>query len=125
MMSSSSVMSSSSMMSSSSVASSSSAPSGPTQAEIDMRVAAGLALYAEGNAANNACVLCHGADGTGGLSEAITDSTRTYDELVTLIGNGGGGMPACAPADDCAEQLTDYVWVEFLGGTLTNDGGTR
>lgn len=114
--------SSSAAMSSSSEAASSSAPSGPTQAE---RVAAGLALYEEGNAANNSCVLCHGADGAGGLSEAITDSTRTYDELVTLIGNGGGGMPECAPAGNCAEQLTDYVWVTFLNGTLTNDGGTR
>lgn len=125
-MSSSSMMSSSSVMSSSSEAASSSAPSGPTQAEIDARVAAGLALYEADNAAGNICTNCHGVDGTLANFDQITDTTRDYAGLVSILENGEGTlMPACKPAGNCAEQIADYIWVQFLGGTLTNDGGTR
>ncbi|BCD97278.1 c-type cytochrome [Marinagarivorans cellulosilyticus] len=116
----------SSSAASSSSASSSSAPSGPTQDEIDARVAAGKALY--DGASDNICSACHGADGTAvGISpRSLTDFTGSYDDMMAIIRDGvsGTAMPACTPAGDCAMQLTDYIWVSFLGYTLTNDGGT-
>ena len=98
-------------------------PTPPSQAEIDARVAAGKTLYEGGS--GNICSACHGADGTNAGFDQITDSTKTYDEIVSLVANGSGAMPACQPANDCATQLTDYIWVQFLGGTLTSDGGER
>ncbi|HEY7772345.1 MAG TPA: c-type cytochrome [Marinagarivorans sp.] len=116
--------SSSEPVASSSVATSSSAPSGPTQQEIDERVAAGASLYV-----NNSCMTCHGSDGSSvGISpRALTDFPGSYDEMMVIIRDGvsGSAMPACAPVGDCAMQLTDYIWVEFLGYTLTNDGGVK
>lgn len=115
----------SSSAASSSAASSSSAPSGPTQDEIDARVAAGASLYT-----NNGCGGCHGADGAAvGISpRALTDFSGSYENMLVIIRDGVPSvpiaMPACEPVGDCAEQLTDYIWVSFLGYTLTNDGGT-
>ena len=98
---------------------------GPTQQEIDDRVAAGLALYTD---AQNGCSACHEDDGTKvGLSpRALTDYSGSYNEMMVIIRDGVSGtlMPACEPAGDCAMQLTDYIWVQFLGNTLTIDGGT-
>ena len=116
---------SSSAAMSSSMASSSSVPSGPTQQEINDRVAAGAALYVD---ADNNCSVCHGNDGTAvGISpRALTDFSGSYDEMMVIIRDGVSDtlMPACAPDGDCAMQLTDYIWVQFLGNTLTTGGGT-
>ncbi|MDZ7925558.1 MAG: c-type cytochrome [Marinagarivorans sp.] len=103
--------SSSSVMSSSS----SSAPADPLPAEVDVRVAAGKVLYG-----SNGCGVCHGDDGKTATFDLITDSTRTYADIESIIANGKGLMPACkTPAGACASSITDYVWVEFLGKTLT------
>lgn len=111
---------SSAMSSEMSSESSSSAPSGPTQAEIDARVAAGKALYDD---AAKSCVACHGANGEGGFSKAINNTALSYDEIDAIITNGAAGMPACTSPSDCGAQIADYMWVEFLGKTLTADGG--
>ncbi|HEY7774531.1 MAG TPA: glycoside hydrolase family 6 protein [Marinagarivorans sp.] len=94
---------------------------GLTQAQIDARVDAGKTLYTGGS--DNSCVGCHGADGTSAFFDVIVDSTRSYSEIVDLLNTGMGSMPTCKPAGDCAEPLADYIWVEFLGKTLTPDGG--
>lgn len=104
---------------------SSSVPSGPTPEEVAARVATGLALYAD---VDNSCAACHGDDGAavGIAPRALTGYSGSYEEMMVIIRDGvtGTAMPACKPAANCAEQLTDYIWVQFLGNTLTTDGGT-
>ncbi len=102
-------------------------PTAPTDAE---RVAAGKAIYEAADGGKGLpCATCHGADGNG-TTESILDSTRDYDQLVSIIGMGGGTMSAGFACNttaypDCATQIADYIWVEFLDGTLTADGGER
>lgn len=95
-------------------------PNAPvSQAESDNRVSAGLTLYG-----SEGCGACHGDDGTQAGFDIIVDSTRTYNSVRNIIQLGAGLMPACE-AENCASQIADYVWVEFLGGTLTESGGIR
>lgn len=113
------------VVASSSMASSSApAPSGPTD---QARMAAGEALYSS----PNSCALCHGANGDGESAQVVKkainnapDTATAYNQMLEIIKNGGGGgMPACKPVGDCAEQLTDYVWGALNMNTLPAAGG--
>jgi cytochrome c553 len=106
--------------------SSSSAPVGPTQEEIDARIAAGKLLYDD---TTNICGFCHGSDGnTPTLApRPLSDFGGSYNAMLVIIRDGVSGtlMPACRPIGNCAPQITDYVWADLLGFTLTESGGTR
>ncbi len=95
-----------------------------TEEERDSRVEAGRLLYQ-----SNSCFVCHGAGGEGGLGGALTSTSLDYLGLASIIEFGMSGttpkMPACTPSGNCASQIADYVWVEFLEGTLTENGGIR
>ena len=94
----------------------------PTQAEITARTAAGKSLY-DGTTGSNTCFRCHGPNGNDGGFNDLTATALGYDEIISILENGEGGlMPACT-GGNCASQLADYIWVEFLGKTLTADGG--
>ena len=48
----------------------------------------GLEVYATN------CAACHGNDGSGGFGPSLVATPLTVDELVTVIGDGRGNMPA-------------------------------
>ena len=97
-----------------------------SDAEKASRIAAGKALYENNPAVGNFCVVCHGNDGTSTGFKRINPYSGTYAQLVNIIKNGEGDMPACKPQDACAAPLADYIWAEFNGLTLTpGGGGTR
>lgn len=89
------------------------------------RVAAGKALY--DGAEGNGCFACHGETGEGGFSVAIIGTSLNYASLADLIAVGitSEGMLPCAPAGNCGSQIADYIWVEFLNGVLTENGGVK
>ena len=109
--------------SSSSQQSSSSSSSGAiSEAETQQRVANGLDLYESNN-----CAICHGESGQGNPEGtlSLTGTERTYQSITFIIEDGvPQNMPPCS-GENCASQIADYVWVEFLGGTLTESGGIR
>lgn len=97
------------------------------------RVAAGKLAYSD-----NACGLCHRDDGETlvqfGSGDAIKSrslkncpSCADYDALVGAItatmpkGDNEFGPSSCV--GDCAKAAADYIWVEIIGGTLTETGG--
>lgn len=118
--------SASSTGSSTSQQSSSSSAGGITEEQVQERVAAGLGFYQ-----TNSCAACHGESGQG-VPEgnlSLRDSERTYQSLTFIIEDGAQGdaglnMPPCEGVN-CGPRIADYVWVEFLGGTLTESGGFR
>ena len=96
------------------------------------RVEAGRQLYGD-----NACSLCHKDDGSTTVLQGESTvyslhncpSCARYDELVAAIGgtmpkgdDGEFGPASCS--GDCAKKIADYIWVEYLDGTLTTKGGT-
>ena len=65
------------------------------------------------------CARCHGPDATGGVGPALKTSTLGAAEMVPVIGNGRGAMPAFSAILDSAEI---DVLVAFLQEGKT-DGG--
>ena len=67
------------------------------------------------------CMRCHGPDATGGVGPALKASTLSAAEMVPVIGNGRGAMPAFSAILDSAEI---DVLVAFLqaGNTSSGDG---
>lgn len=117
----------------SSSSSSSTPTTGISPAAQAARVAAGKQAYSD-----NACGLCHRDDGETlvqfGSGDAIKSrslkncpSCESYDALVGAItatmpkGDNEFGPTSCV--GDCAKAAADYIWVEIIGGTLTEAGG--
>ncbi|NIK12517.1 c-type cytochrome [Alkalibacillus almallahensis] len=57
------------------------------------------------------CASCHGGDLTGGTGPDLTNASDSYDqsEIVTIITEGKGSMPAQDVSEDEASQIADYV----------------
>ena len=64
------------------------------------------------------CARCHGVDGAGTTGPALFDLTATYpfrEEIIAIITNGPGSMPAFAETIEPAEidAITDHVIANF------------
>jgi mono/diheme cytochrome c family protein len=64
---------------------------------------------AAGYAAN--CAACHGADGTGASAPAVSGTSLSNEELVSIIANGRGGMPGYSAtlATEEIEAIAQFV----------------
>lgn len=75
---------------------------------------------AAGYAAN--CAACHGADGTGASAPAVSGTTLTNDELVSIIANGRGTMPGYSASLSTDEIESIAQFVADLGSEPRTDG---
>ncbi|HLS09720.1 cytochrome c551 [Lentibacillus sp.] len=57
------------------------------------------------------CASCHGADLSGGAGPELTSVGADYsaDEIVDIIQNGKGSMPAQDVSDEDAQTLADWL----------------
>ncbi|MFD1850255.1 cytochrome c550 [Oceanobacillus bengalensis] len=60
---------------------------------------------------SNNCAACHGADLSGGMGPDLTTIGSKYssDEIVSIIQNGQGGMPAVQMPAEEASLLADWL----------------
>lgn len=73
---------------------------------IDDPIVAGEALYTQ------SCVSCHAADLTGGVGPALNalEGVYTAEEIVDIIHNGRGAMPAFSNLSDAeADAIAQFV----------------
>lgn len=73
---------------------------------IDDPIVAGEALYTQ------SCVSCHAADLTGGVGPALNalEGVYTPEEIVNIIHNGRGNMPAFSNLSDAeADAIAQFV----------------
>ncbi len=75
---------------------------------------------AAGYAAN--CAACHGADGTGASAPAVSGTSLTNEELLTIIANGVGGMPGYSAILDADEIESIAQFVADLGSAPRTEG---
>lgn len=77
----------------------------------DTAASDGAALFAA------KCAACHGADGNSGYSPRLSDEVpgKTMGDLVDIIQNGTGSMPAQYPDIADAETVAAYVLDTFGG----------
>ncbi|HEY7772413.1 MAG TPA: cytochrome c [Marinagarivorans sp.] len=124
--------------SSTSVSASNSSSSTPTIGDVENavseeirieRVAKGQTFF---QAAANTCVVCHGANGEGGIGGSLEncDVCDTWEGLKTYIEvampDGGTAEGGASPEDcvgECAEAITDWIWNSVNGWALTSVGG--
>lgn len=58
--------------------------------------------------ANTSCIGCHGGDLTGAMGPDLTNLSLSKDEIVNILVNGKGGMPAGTAKGD-EEAVADYL----------------
>jgi mono/diheme cytochrome c family protein len=76
--------------------------------------AAAKALYGQ------KCLLCHGANGEGGVGPGFKTAkpmSRSVEELATQITNGGSGMPGLKDtlSQEQISELAKYVYKDLQG----------
>jgi mono/diheme cytochrome c family protein len=58
------------------------------------------------------CQVCHGAEGRGDAGPSLVPLDKDYDEVLTMVREGGGQMPPITAervSDDEVRQIVEYL----------------
>jgi mono/diheme cytochrome c family protein len=58
------------------------------------------------------CQVCHGAEGRGDAAPSLVPLDKDYDEVLTMVREGGGQMPPISAervSDDEVKQIVEYL----------------
>ena len=58
------------------------------------------------------CQVCHGAEGRGDAAPSLVPLDKDYDEVLTMVREGGGQMPPISAervSDDEVKQIVAYL----------------
>jgi mono/diheme cytochrome c family protein len=58
------------------------------------------------------CQVCHGPDGRGDAGPSLVPLDKDYDEVLTMVREGGGQMPPISAervSDDEVKQIVEYL----------------